>query len=161
MSLTSIIRRASLALVAAVILVAPACAQIDGAQPRLQTEPMTIETSRGPVNLTVEIADTEKTRELGLMFRDAPSRYEGMLFDFQAPQHVAFWMKNTKASLDIIFIARDGRIVRIARNATPFSEEPIPSDAPILGVLEIAAGRSAELGIAEGDQVRQRIFSRQ
>jgi uncharacterized membrane protein (UPF0127 family) len=158
---SSILRRGVFAILAAVVLVAPACAQVSGAQPRLRTEPMTIETSHGPVNLTVEMADTAQTRELGLMFRDAPSRYEGMLFDFHQPQEVSFWMKNTKVSLDLLFIDPKGRIIRIARNATPFSEEPIPSGAPILGVLEIAAGRSKELGVAEGDKVRQRIFANQ
>ena len=157
--LSSLLRRGVFAIFAAVLLVAPACAQVDGAQPRLKTEPMTIETSRGPVNLTVEIADTERTRELGLMFRDAPSKYEGMLFDFHEPQEVSFWMKNTKVSLDLLFIAANGRIIRIARNATPFSEDPIPSGGPIVGVLEIAGGRSNELGIKEGDRARQRIFT--
>jgi uncharacterized membrane protein (UPF0127 family) len=158
---SSLLRRGVFAILAAVVLVAPACAQVSGAQPRLRTEPMTIETSRGPVKLTVEMADTERTRELGLMFRDAPPRNEGMLFDFHEPQEVSFWMKNTKVSLDLLFISQDGRIIRIARNATPFSEEPIPSGAPIRGVLEIAAGRSKELGIAEGDKARQRIFTSQ
>ena len=159
--LSSLLRRGLFAIFAAVLVVAPACAQVETGQPRLKTEPMTIETSRGPVNLTVEIADTERTRELGLMFREAPPRNEGMLFDFHEPQEVSFWMKNTKASLDLLFIAQDGRIIRIARNATPFSEAPIPSGAPIRGVLEIAAGRSQELGIAEGDRARQRIFGSQ
>jgi uncharacterized membrane protein (UPF0127 family) len=159
--LSSLLRRGVFAILAAVVLVAPACAQVSGAQPRLRTEPMTIETSRGPVNLTVEMADTPQTRELGLMFRDAPPRNEGMLFDFHEPQEVSFWMKNTKVSLDLLFISQDGRIIRIARNATPFSEDAIPSGAPIRGVLEIAAGRSKELGIAEGDKARQRIFTSQ
>lgn len=161
MTFNSLMRRAGVALLAIVVLAAPACAQVEGAQPRLRTEPLTIETTRGPVNLTVEIADTAQSREMGLMFRDAPSRQEGMLFDFKSPQPVAFWMKNTRVSLDIIFIRSDGRIVRIARKATPFSEAPIPSGEPIVGVLEIAAGRSEELGIAEGDRVRQRIFANQ
>ena len=157
----SLFRRGVFAFLAAVLLVAPACAQVSGAQPRLPTEPMTIETSRGPVKLTVEIADNERTRELGLMFRDAPSKYEGMLFDFHEPQEVAFWMKNTRVSLDLIFIAENGRIIRIARNAKVFSEDPIPSGGPIVGVLEIAGGRSEELGIKEGDRARQRIFTSQ
>jgi uncharacterized membrane protein (UPF0127 family) len=81
-----------------------------------------------------------------------------MLFDFKRPQQTAFWMRNTLIPLDILFIAADGRIVSIARNAVPHSEVPIPSGGVVLGVLEIAGGRAAQLGIYPGDRVKHRIF---
>ncbi len=62
-------------------------------------------------------------------------------------------MKNTPSPLDIIFIRADGTIATIAENTVPFSETPIPSGEPVAAVLEINGGRSAELGIAEGDKV--------
>ena len=74
----------------------------------------------------------------------------GMIFPYDPPQDVSFWMKNTLIPLDIIFIRGDGRIARIA-NARPLDETPLPSGEPIAVVLEIRGGRAAELGIKEGD----------
>jgi len=151
-------RRAVMAMAAALLLFAPACAQ-DQAQPRLPVELLTVHTAYGPVPLTVEIADDETKRAAGLMHRPAPARDEGMLFDFNEPRNgVAFWMRNTPAPLDILFIAPDGRIIRIARMTKPFSDDPIPAGGTIRGVLEIAGGRANELRIREGDRVEHKIF---
>ena len=76
----------------------------------------------------------------------------GMIFPYDPPQNVAFWMKNTLIPLDIIFIRADGTIARIT-NAKALDETPLPSGEPITAVLEIAGGRAAELGIATGDRV--------
>ncbi len=46
----------------------------------------------------------------------------------------------------------------MAANAVPMSEANIPSDGPVLGVLEIRGGRAAEIGVQAGDRVRERIF---
>jgi len=54
----------------------------------------------------------------------------------------------------MIFIRPDGTIARIAENAVPLSLDPVPSLEPVGAVLEIAGGRSAELGIKVGDKVR-------
>jgi uncharacterized membrane protein (UPF0127 family) len=83
-----------------------------------------------------------------------------MLFDFHTPQQVAFWMKNTLIPLDMIFIRADGVIANIADNTEPYSEAPIPSAGPVLGVLEIGGGLTQELGIKPGDKVTHRIFPR-
>jgi uncharacterized membrane protein (UPF0127 family) len=53
----------------------------------------------------------------------------------------------------MIFVRADGSIANIAANTVPYSEEPVPSDGPVAAVLEIAGGRSAELGIKPGDKV--------
>lgn len=148
-------RRGFLALVAALLLVGPPAAQ---ARPRI--EPLEIVTSAGRVKLQVEIADTEPLRERGLMFRKSLAPDHGMLFDFKSPRPVAFWMRNTLIPLDMIFIRPDGRVLSIARNTRPLDETPVPSGGAIRGVLEIAGGRAAELGILPGDRVIHRIFPR-
>jgi uncharacterized membrane protein (UPF0127 family) len=124
----------------------------------LKTESLTVLTRRGPARFTVEVADTDETRERGLMFRKSLAPDRGMLFDFHTPQPVAFWMKNTLIPLDMVFIAPDGRVIGIARNAAPLSETPIESGGVVLGVLEIAGDRAAALDIEPGDRVRERIF---
>ena len=81
----------------------------------------------------------------------APDR--GMIFPYDPPQPVGFWMKNTLIPLDMIFIRPDGTIANIAANTVPLSLEMVPSVEPVAAVLEIAGGRSAELGIKAGDKV--------
>jgi uncharacterized membrane protein (UPF0127 family) len=86
------------------------------------------------------------------MFRRSLAPDRGMIFPYDPPQAVAFWMKNTLIPLDMIFIRADGRIARIA-TAKPLDETPVPAGEPIAAVLEIGGGRSAELGIRAGDRV--------
>jgi uncharacterized membrane protein (UPF0127 family) len=126
----------------------------------LRREPLEIVTRHGVRRFTVEIADTDAARELGLMNRKALSPDRGMLFDFKSPQPVAFWMKNTLIPLDMIFIDKDGQIISIAANATPLSEKPIPSGGDVLGVLEIGGGRAGKDGVRVGDRVLARMFHR-
>ena len=133
-----------------------ACAQGQS----LRTEPLDIVTAGGVKHFTVEVADTDQTRETGLMFRKSMAPDRGMLFDFGTPQPVTFWMKNTLIPLDMVFIAKSGRVVSIARNAKPMSEALIASGGPIVGVLELRGGRAAEIGVKPGDEVRERIFQR-
>jgi uncharacterized membrane protein (UPF0127 family) len=127
----------------------------------LHTAPLSIVTARGTARFTVEVADTTSRREIGLMCRTRLAADRGMLFDFKQPQPVQFWMKNTLIPLDMVFIGADGRVAAIASQAKPMDETPIPS-APVtvLGVLEIAGGRAAALGLEPGDKVRERIFPR-
>ncbi len=160
MNLVSLGRRALLSLVLALGLGAPAMAACSQKPQSLRTEPLAIVTPHGLAHLTVEIADTNESREIGLMCRTHMAPDRGMLFDFKQPQPVAFWMKNTLIPLDMVFIGEDGRIVSIARNAIPMDETPIPSAGPILGVLEIAGGRADQLRLQPGERVRERIFPR-
>lgn len=76
----------------------------------------------------------------------------GMIFPFQPPKEQSFWMRNTLIPLDIIFIRANGSIARIT-HAQAMDDTPLPSGEPVIGVLEIRAGRSAELGIEVGDKV--------
>ena len=117
-------------------------------------------TPSGRTRFFVEVADDDAERERGLMFRKSMAPDRGMLFDFHTPREVAFWMRNTLIPLDIIYIKADGTVLSIARNTTPLSEAPIPSGGPTLGVLELAGGRSAEIGLMPGDRIEHRIFKR-
>jgi uncharacterized protein len=123
-------------------------------------EPQTLEiaSKTGVHAFQVEMAVTPEEKERGLMFRRELPEGQGMLFDFQLDQNVAFWMKNTYISLDMIFIRGDGRILRVAENAEPLSERNIPSGGPVRAVLEVIAGTAKKLGIAAGDRVGGSIF---
>ncbi|HWC92653.1 MAG TPA: DUF192 domain-containing protein [Pseudolabrys sp.] len=106
----------------------------------------------------VEIADTDASREKGLMFRKSLPEGQGMLFDFHEEQPVGFWMQNTYIPLDMIFIRGDGSILRIAENTEPLSTRIIPSGGPVRAVLELIGGSARKFGIAPGDKVAFPIF---
>jgi len=112
-----------------------------------------IETQKGPVSFSVELADTQEERAVGLMNRTEMARDHGMLFDFEQNRDVLMWMKNTILPLDMLFIRPDGVIEAIAADTVPFSEAIIASPGPIRYVLEINAGEAASQGILPGDQV--------
>lgn len=101
----------------------------------------------------VEVAATGPEQSRGLMFRTELGPDEGMIFPYQFPQILGFWMKNTPLPLDIIFIDEDRRIINIAAQTTPYSLESVYSDRPAMAVLEIPGGRAAQLGIKPGDKV--------
>jgi hypothetical protein len=114
--------------------------------------PLTIRSKTGVHRFTVEVAATPEQQETGLMFRKALAPDRGMIFPYDPPQDVSFWMKNTLIPLDIIFIRADGTIARIA-NAKAMDVTPLPAGEPVALVLEIAGGRAKQLGIREGDRV--------
>ena len=120
----------------------------------LEQVPLTIATAKGKSHrFTVEVARSPEEQAHGLMDRQSLAPDRGMIFPYEPAQPVAFWMKNTYIPLDMIFIAPGGRILRIEANTVPLSLEPVGSGDAVEAVLEIAGGRSAELGIAAGDQV--------
>lgn len=115
--------------------------------------PLIVKTAKGSVGLRVEVARTEAEQQRGLMYRTSLAPDGGMLFPFRPPRPASFWMKNTFIPLDMIFIRADGSIARIAEETVPQSLDTVSSGEPVAAVLEIAGGRSAALGIAEGDHV--------
>lgn len=126
------------------------------AQPALQ--PLTIVTDAARHDFVVELAATPEERSRGLMFRRSMPAEQGMLFDFGRVQPVSMWMRNTYIPLDMLFIAEDGEIVRIAADTEPLSERTIPSGQPVLSVLELNAGTARRLGIEAGDRVEHPLF---
>jgi uncharacterized membrane protein (UPF0127 family) len=119
----------------------------------LEQVPLTINSANGKHRFTVEVARTPEEQAQGLMFRKSVPPDRGMIFPYDPPVQVSFWMKNTLVPLDMVFIGPDGKIGRIAANTTPMSLDPVASIDPVSAVLEIAGGRAAELGLREGDKV--------
>ncbi|MGE0195394.1 MAG: DUF192 domain-containing protein, partial [Methylocystis sp.] len=110
-------------LVLSVLLaLAPAAAR---AEPAVET--VRILTATGEHDFRVEVVNTPKARARGLMYRKSMPDDHGMLFEFKAEGPVSMWMKNTYIPLDMVFIARDGRVVGVAADTEPFSERIIAS----------------------------------
>lgn len=92
------------------------------------------------VTLDIEIADTDFDIQTGLMYRNSMANNQGMLFVFDDETERFFYMKNTKIPLDLIYINTNRNIVSFQKNAQPFDESSLPSNAPAKYVLEVNAG---------------------
>jgi len=103
---------------------------------------------------SVEIADTDAERARGLMFRDELPAGHGMLFIHEQEEPLAYWMKNTRIPLDILFFDRQRHLVSQQRDVPPCDLgdrcPPYPSDAPALYVLELNAGEAERLHLENG-----------
>jgi uncharacterized protein len=152
-------RRSVFGVFAAALLVAFAHSAIAPVRAAGQA-PLEIITRTGVRAFTVELATNDAERERGLMFRKELPDGRGMLFDFQEERPVAFWMHNTYIPLDMIFIRGDGRILSIAENTKPMSDDLVPSGGPVRSVLEVIGGTARKLGIAPGDRVESPALGR-
>jgi uncharacterized membrane protein (UPF0127 family) len=161
-------RRGVLALTLLSMIAAPASAQIARMDPKhckgqpeiRPLEALQVRTDRGVTSFMVEVADSDREREYGLMCRRSLAADRGMLFVFPKPGPQMFWMRNTLIPLDIIYIGENGRVVSISRNVQPLDESGAPSAGPAKFVLELAAGRAAQIGLLPGDRVLHRALPR-
>ncbi len=101
--------------------------------------------------IDIEIADNWEDRAQGLMYRSSMSYAQGMLFTFEEEEEQSFWMKNTKISLDIIYIDQEKKIVSIYKHTRPYSTSSLPSFKPAMYVVETLAGFTDKFGVKEGD----------
>ena len=105
----------------------------------------------------VEIAHTPAQRAKGLMYRTQMPAGHGMLFLFPQPRPIAFWMKNTKIPLDILFFDEKQRLVRVHYQVPPCVDTPCPhypSGSSAAWVLELNGGIAAALDLAPGSRLR-------
>ncbi len=120
-----------------------------------QNLPISAQVSIGEKIIKLEVASSAQQQALGLMYRNSLADDRGMLFPFDPPRSVNFWMKNVVINLDMIFL-KDGQIVSIAANVPPCTNEPCPIYGPVQPidqVIELRGGRAAELGLKEGDRL--------
>lgn len=106
--------------------------------------------------IDLEVADQPAEQQRGLQGRPPLPPLRGMWFPFRPPQPASFWMHLTPAPLDLLFL-RQGRVAAIQAGARPCLQLPCPSYTtswPVDGVIELAAGQAAELGIRSGTPVR-------
>ena len=150
--ITELFRGAALA--AVIGSVAPTFASADSSACTVTS--LSIDTRQGAVSVSVEIATTPETRELGLMNRTELAPDAGMLFVYPPNRAIALWMKNTLIPLDMLFIDEAGVIQFIKHEAQPHDLTPVPGPTGIAAraALEINGGRAQALGIAVGDRVQ-------
>ncbi|MEJ5209591.1 DUF192 domain-containing protein [Denitratimonas sp. CY0512] len=104
----------------------------------------------------VELALDDASRMRGLMFRDSLPQDHGMLFVFEQQEPQAFWMRNTRIPLDILYFDDGLRLVSATHGAPPCTTATCPSypsTRPARFVLELNAGHARRLGVVAGDEL--------
>ena len=126
-------------------------------QARFKSGSVTIITKFDNLNYRVEVADTNRLKSIGLMYRSSMPEEQGMLLLNKKPQRMNIWMKNTFIPLDIIYIDRNGHIVKIVENARTESTTVMPSGGKVKAVLELNAGQVRQKNISVGDSVTYQV----
>ena len=113
----------------------------------------------GGERFKVEIADDDAEPARGLMFRDKLAADSGMLFIHDREEPQAYWMKNTKIPLDILYFDSTRRLVAQQRDVPPCSAgnacPPYPSNGKSARyVLELNAGEAKRLKLENGAELR-------
>jgi uncharacterized protein len=121
----------------------------DSTQPRVILTPP----GRPPVSVKVELAKTPQERAKGLMYRQYLPAESGMLFVFDKPQELAFWMHNTYIPLDMIFIRSDATVLGVIENTKPLNDQSLSVPGLSQYVLEVNAFFTRTHGIAAGTRV--------
>lgn len=106
----------------------------------------------GNKTFTLEVADDDEKREIGLMFRDSMPADHGMIFVFPDEQHRGFWMKNTRIPLDIVYVAADKRVASI-HAMQPFDLTPVNSAGPAMYAIELNVDTARAVGVKAGDKL--------
>lgn len=121
----------------------------DGPQPRLPT----VELTAGMYIIQAEVAQTHREHSTGLMHRPALAANEGMLFVYESPQILCYWMRNTLIPLTVAFIGDDGAIVNL-KDMQPLDERSHCSIKPVRYALEMNQGWFDERGLKPGFKLR-------
>jgi len=123
---------------------------------KAQYLPITARAKIAGRTINLEVTRNTSEQAQGLMFRAALPSDRGMLFNFDPPQAISFWMKNVPVPLDMVFIYQ-GKVIAIAPNVPPCKANPcaVYPATPVVTdrVIELRAGRTKELGLKLGDRI--------
>ena len=114
----------------------------------------------GNEEVKLEVAQTDAEIQQGLMYRTALPETQGMVFLFNPPRPVAFWMYHCFINLDMVFI-KDGKIIKISHDVPPCKSTdpnqcpryPSEGEVEVSHVIELAGGFCERHGVKEGDSV--------
>lgn len=131
------------------------CAQTT---PSAQVDLPRTQLSAGMHLISAQVAATPRQREIGLMYRSAMPANEGMIFVFENPSALCFWMKNTLIPLTAAFIAEDGTIINL-EDMKPMTTNSHCAKKPARFVLEMNQGWFAKRGVREGQKINGALFA--
>lgn len=122
------------------------------AQESAQLDLPRVKLGAGMYQIEAQVARTPDQRSTGLMFRKEMPAYEGMLFVFEQPSGLCFWMKNTLIPLTAAFISDDGTVVNLA-DMKPQTTDSHCALRPVRYVLEMNQGWFEKRGIKPGSKI--------
>lgn len=136
------------------LLLASGCVH---AQETPQTQLQRTQLAIGIYQIDAQVAVTSEEQQIGLMFRQEMPQHEGMLFVFDEPSRLCFWMKNTLLPLTAAFIADDGTIVNL-EDMKPKTLDSHCAIKPVRYVLEMNKGWFAKKGLKAGAKLTGNPF---
>lgn len=101
----------------------------------------------GEKQYNVKEARTEEQKRKGLQNIEELPENEGMLFYYDPPEDVSFWMKDVNIPLDIIFIDDDQEVIKVCKGEPNSEKQFIVRDVAF--VLEV----NQNSGIGKGDEL--------
>ena len=101
----------------------------------------------GDKKYKVKEARTEEEKQKGLSNIEELPQDEGMIFYFDSPRQVSFWMKDTKIPLDIIFIDEDQEVISVKQGQP--EDDTLLTEDEVVYVVEL----NANSGIQVGDEL--------
>jgi uncharacterized membrane protein (UPF0127 family) len=122
--------------------------------PKGGNKTLVLNTSTGTHSYSMEVSDNRDTRMKGLMEREKLDADKGMLFIFEDERVPAFWMKNMKIPLDIVFMDKNYKVVDYFENVPACTADPCPHYLPGTDskyVAELSAGTAKKIGLKRGD----------
>jgi len=128
------------------------------AQDACQEDSVQLRGDWGTARFSIEIADDADEQAMGLMHRRNMPLSAGMLFVYEHPRSLSFWMRNTLIPLDMLFVDAAGVVQHIHHNANPLDETSIFGGHNLTSVLEINGGLAKRLGIKKGSELRHPSF---
>lgn len=132
----------------------PHCPKDDLAQPPKLREAKVSFPEAKDQTITVEVADSDRNRQRGLMFRTKMADDHGMIFTFDEKDNHTFWMHNTCIPLDMLYIDDDGMIVGIEENTPTMSDDTFEVGCDSKYVLEVNAGWTRAHGVMAGQKAK-------
>lgn len=106
-------------------------------------------------NILAYVASNSEQKRLGLSNIPVLADNAGMLFIFDSPTTQAFWMKDMRFGIDIVWIDKDFKVVGVLENISPDSyPATFVSPVPISYVLEINSGKADYFGLDIGSTIK-------
>lgn len=110
----------------------------------------------GSQAIQTELTKDKREQQKGLSGRECIGGHQGMLFVYNRPGQYAFWMKDMKFPIDIVWVGADKKVVAIEKRVSPstYPEGFVNEKSrPAQYVLELKSGKVDELGIGLGAPV--------
>jgi uncharacterized protein len=132
----------------------PNCPADPETPPNLRAGKVVFLEGKDKPQIAVEVAERQRDRSRGLMFRTSMPEERGMIFVSKRPEVHQFWMHNTCIPLDMLFVDGDGVIVGIEENVPTMNDSTYAVPCPSLYVIEVNAGYCRRHGIVAGQKVQ-------